>query len=101
MKTRLELHKALSDIPGVAACYFSPPEGQRMKFPCIEYHLEDVNVEFADNRPYIKAKRYSVTVISEDPDCEIPDLVLELPHCMWERSFTNDGMYHHVFVIYV
>lgn len=101
MRTRLDLHETLSGLEGVRACYFSPPEGLVMDYPCIVYHQMDETVRFADNIPYNKSKRYSITVIDEDPDSEIPDLVSSLPYCMSERVFSYDGMYHFVYLIFI
>lgn len=100
MRTRLELHDILSNIPGVVKCYFSPPEGVSMVYPCIVYRLTNSNVVFADNLPYMRMKRYSVTVIDEDPDSEIPDNVSQLPYCISERNYVYEGLYHYGYVLY-
>lgn len=101
MRTRLDLHETLSNLEGVRACYFSPPEGLDMDYPCITYHQIGETVRFADNIPYNKSKCYLITVIDEDPDSEIPDLVSPLPYCMSERVFSSDGMYHFVYLIFI
>lgn len=99
MKTRLQLHELLSSIPGVVNCYFSPPEGVRMYYPCIVYFLMETQAEFADNLPYKKTKKYRITVIDEDPDSEIPDYISDLPCCFSERNYTADGLNHFVYIL--
>lgn len=100
MRTRLDLHEKLSGIPGVKHSYFSPPEGMTMEYPCIVYHYTDNNIYYADNRSYIKMRRYIVTVIDEDPDSEISETVSEFPYCSSERNFVTDGMYHFVYILF-
>lgn len=100
MNKRLELHKVLSDIPNVNACYFSPPEGCSMIYPCIVYWLTDKDVSFSDNIAYMRKDRYTVTVIDTDPDSEIPDKVLDLPYSTSERNYAYEGLNHFVHIVY-
>ena len=80
--------------------YFQPPEGFKLKYPCIVYELDRIETNFANNLPYLHNKRYSVTVITKDPDSEIPGLVADLPMCSHDRHFVNDNLHHDVFTIY-
>jgi hypothetical protein len=41
-----------------------------------------------------------VTVISSNPDSEIPSRVAELPMCTHQRSFATAGLNHDVFRLY-
>lgn len=100
MSKRLELHKILSGIPNVKRCYFSPPEGFSMIYPCIVYRLTDKDVSFSDNLGYIKKDRYTVIVVDSDPDSEIPDKILDLPYSTSERNYVYDGLYHFVHIVY-
>ena len=94
MGRRLDLHALLLTIaPNV---YFQQPEQRLMQYPCIVYHRDYSNTEFADDRPYMHRKRYLVTVIDESPDSEIPDRVAELPMCLFDRFFTADNLNHYV-----
>lgn len=80
--------------------YFQPPPDLAMQYPCIVYHLDMSETEFADNRPYRRTPRYQVTIIDQDPDSPIPDKVADLPMCLFERHFTADNLHHYVFNLY-
>lgn len=80
--------------------YFQPPETVKLKYPCIIYSLSVLDNAFADNKPYLHRKRYTVMVIDRDPDSLIPGVVAELPYCRHDRSYTVDNLYHHVFTLY-
>lgn len=97
---RYELHKKLVDILGSNNCYFQPPEDLALAYPCIIYKLDSVDVKHADNKLYRATKRYSVTIIDEDPDTAIPDKVAEFPLCSFDRSYTADELNHYVYKIY-
>jgi hypothetical protein len=57
-------------------------------------------VGFADNIPYTRKKRYSVTVMDKNPDSVIPDRVGCLPLCAFDRHFTADNLNHDVYNLY-
>lgn len=99
-KRRLELQKILSSIEGVKKCYYRPPASLHLKYPCIIYSRDNILQEFADNTTYRGSDRYTVTVIDEDPDSEIPRRVLELPYCSSDREFRTDGLNHFVFTLF-
>lgn len=101
-KPREKLGDLLEDILGEhkGNCYFEPPDGMEMNYPCIIYELSNALVQHADNFPYLIDKRYILTVIDRDPDSEIRDRVLELPKCSFDRAFTSDNLNHYVFTLY-
>lgn len=100
LRTRLELHDILKSIPGVKKAYYSPPASIFMEYPCIRYELSGIPIQRADNIPYFGCKRYTITVIDEDPDTVIPEYVLQLPYCSFDRSYVADGLNHFVFTLY-
>lgn len=100
MKSREELQVVLENVLGSRNVYFQPPENLKLKYPCIIYELSDMRTVKADNIGYLKNKRYSVTVIDEDPDSEIPNAVLELPYCSFDRWFSTSDLNHWVFSLY-
>lgn len=100
MGRRLMLHKILVDVLGSDNVYFQPPESIKMKYPCILYWRDYINSTFADNRPYMKAKRYSITYISKNPDSCMIDKLSDLPLCSYERAYKADNLNHDVFTIY-
>lgn len=93
------LHDILCNIIG-DSCYFSPPAGFLMNYPCIVYNYANSLDSFADNIHYKKSKRYIVTVIDEDPDSKIPNKLEELPYCTADRNFVVDGLNHFVYTLF-
>lgn len=98
MAPRLQLHDLLIEM--VSDVYFQPPSNIQMQFPCILYVRDDSHSEFADNRPYLQAKRYQVTVVDRNPDSPLPDLVEDLPLCRFERRFATDELNHWVYNVF-
>lgn len=81
-------------------CYFEPPADIEMKYPCIVYNYTNDMDDFADNLHYRHSKRYTVTYITEDPDCNISNKMIEIPYCTSDRNFAVDGLNHFVFTLY-
>lgn len=100
MERRLQLHQILTEILGSENVYFQPPESTRMKYPCIVYQRNAADTKFADDKPYMKTKQYTVTVIDKDPDSEIPDKIAALPLCAFDRHHTVDNLNHDVYNLY-
>ncbi len=100
MGLRWDLQIILEKILGSRNVYFQPPESVKMKYPAIVYNLDYVKTQHADDFPYVKKKRYSVTLITSDPENTIVDRILELQSCSFERSFTSDNLNHYVFNLY-
>lgn len=99
-RTRLDLHAKLSGIPGVKKAYYRPPS-IRMEYPCIKYDLEGDDPAYADNIPYIDPKRWSVIVIDENPDSEIPErLRSSFQYCSFDRIYEAENLNHFVYTIY-
>ena len=100
MASRIELNEELVSLLGSRNVYFQPPETIKIKYPCIVYSLDDVDIDYADNLPYMITKRYQLTVIDKDPASTIRDEVIFLPKCSFVRAFTSDNLNHYVFQIY-
>lgn len=100
MGLRVDLQKILEEILGSRNVYFQPPESVKIKYPAIIYDLDYVKIQHGDDFPYIKKKRYSVTLITKDPDNTIVDDIMELETCSFERFFTSNNLNHYVFNIY-
>lgn len=71
-----------------------------MEYECIVYSQDNAKTEFAGNKPYSRAKRYQVTVISRNPDTPTPDKIAKLPLSNLNRIFTADNLHHYVFNLY-
>lgn len=97
MASRLSLQTKLQEILGSTNVYFQPPPNYMMKYPCIVYNKNNIRSSSADNAPYRFDNEYTVTVIDENPDTEIPDKVSRLPRCESDRFFRSDNLNHYVF----
>lgn len=100
MADRLELQTLLEEILGSRNVYFQPPESLLMKYPAIVYARDGINNTFADDESYVSRRRYSVTVIDEDPDSPIIDKVNKLQNCQFNRHFTSDQLNHDIFTLF-
>jgi len=54
----------------------------------------------ADDRVYNFTNGYMITIIDPNPDSYIPERLLELSMCTFDRHFVANNLYHTVFNIY-
>lgn len=104
LKTREELHEVLCDILGSRKCYYQPPSNINMQYPCIVYEYDGMSVRHADNLRYLKRPRYTLTIISEDPDGRIEGRLFnssKLPYLEEGRRYVADGLYHSPYTLYL
>lgn len=101
-KRRLKLHEEMCQLLGSRNCYFRPPTGLNMKYPCIRYDFSSApGTRYADNRIYLFMQHYTLMVIDYDPDSEIPEKLMEkFPYCKLERSYQTDGLNHFILSLY-
>lgn len=101
MERRLELQSLLESLlPAGKRAYFQPPTNVDMQYPCIVYARDRRDISYASNLPYRHKKRYSITVITWDPDSDIPEKVAELPMVSFNRHYTADNLNHDVYTLY-
>jgi len=100
MPSRLELQTLLEEILGSRNVYFQPPESLKINYPAIVYKLEDIENKFADDGVYCFKRKYSITIIDEDPDSQIVDKLNMLPLCKFNRHFVSDNLNHDVFSLF-
>ena len=98
MVSRLTLHQKLKAL--TTNVYFQPPSAHEMSYPCIRYVTQPKDTKYADNIKYINKKSYQLTIIDDDPDSELPDLLEAFPLCKMERFYTADDLNHWVFTLY-
>lgn len=98
MAPRLQLHELFTGLTDHV--YFQPPSNIQFAYPCIHYERNGSRQEHADNKPYRLVKRYQVTVMTHNPDSDLPDKVEELPLCKFDRFFTADNLNHYVFNLF-
>lgn len=100
MMNRTNLQKILEGVLGSKNVYFQPPEGFKMKYPCIVYSRADIKNDYANNSVYRQMLAYTITVIDRKPDSEIVHKVSLLPFCSYDRHFTSANLNHDVFTLY-
>jgi len=101
MDPRLRLHNVLKAINGVETVCFQPKSSTVLKYPAIVYQRDNSYSVYANNKMYLRWKRYQVTVIDRNPDSIIPDQVEKLTSARFERSYAIDGLNHYVFNVFV
>lgn len=100
-KSREELQMVLESILGSRNVYFQPPESFKLSYPCIVYELGNVSMLYANDKPYLHDKSYTVTLIDGDPDSELVlQLLLQLPYCDFDRYYAADNLNHWVFTLF-
>lgn len=100
MAPRLDLQAVLVDLLESDSVYFQPPASVSLVYPCIVYKRDNIDVSHADNTVYANKRRYQVTVMDKDPDSEIPEKVLMLPYCSYDRNYAVDNLNHDVFNLF-
>lgn len=100
MAQRLEFHKQLVEALGSRNVYFQPPESVQLTYPCIVYERSRADSKFGDNTNWMYTPRYSVTLISRNPDEPVLDVLADMPMSTFERHFVSHNLHHDVFNIY-
>lgn len=98
MRTQEELQMILEKY--CDNVYFRKPS-KKMVYPCIRYDLSGETVRYADNVPYKRMRRWSLTVIDEDPTTELPwELEEKIPYCKFDRPYQANGLNHFALILY-
>ena len=97
---RLELDAILREVLGNNNTYFEPPASIRMKYPCIRYSRSHIDTVYADNKSYLRHKRYELILIYEDADEDLPDRLMDTLTVSHDRHYVADNLHHDVFTTY-
>lgn len=101
MASRLELHNELCGLLGSDHVYFQPPSSVRLVYPCIIYHLSNIQDRRADDMAYTLTNAYEVMYIDKNPDNTMKTQMIEhFQKCRFNRFYTADNLNHYVFVLY-
>ena len=97
--SRLDLHRHLTNV--CDHVYFQPGTNVQMVYPCIVYNLSGENRFFANDKAYLRARQYDVTIIDKDPDSIVTTkLESELPTISLVTAMVTEGLNHFVYSIY-
>lgn len=81
--------------------YFQPPGKHTLEYPCVIYHLSDIDVKRADNVVYRALREYQLILVDENPDSEYVDVLLDaFQHIGMDRTYIADNLNHWVFSLY-
>lgn len=100
MKTRESLNDELKKILGNGNVYFQPPESIKLKYPCIIYSLKDMNITNANNRKYLRNRKYELMLIDKDPDSVYVDKILNFQYCRLGNIYVTDSLNHFIFELF-
>ena len=100
MRTRLELQALLEETLGSRNVWFKAPPNDKLKYPCIIYAFNGTKTDNANDKKYLGHKSYLLTFITDNPDSDILDKLMDLPYCTWDRQFISGNKYHNIFSIY-
>lgn len=100
MGSRLNLQTTLEGILGSRNVYFQPPSSVRMQYPAIVYSRKDIDMRFANDKPYRKLPCYEVILVDKNPDSKFIDGILNLQYCSFDRHYEADNLNHDVFTLY-
>lgn len=102
MKTLTDLGELLSKVTGLPErrVKFKPPGKEKLRYPCIMFGLSRIDQDYADDISYFNLNRYTITLMDEDPESILPDKILSLQTCKFNRFYTADGLNHWVFTLY-
>ena len=101
MGTRPDLDRELRTLLGSTNCYFQPPENVKLKYDCIVYRLSNAKNIRSDNVSYLYSRRYTLTLITKDPDnVLIDEIPKHFKHCNLTNFFTIDNLNHYNYDLY-
>lgn len=100
MTKREALQMKLEELLGSEQVYYQRPASYKMSYPAIVYKKDNVYLNSADDINYRMIRRYSVTVISKNPDNEVVERILMLPMTKYDRNYKKDNLYHEIVTIY-
>ena len=94
---RIELDNKFRSIPGLEHVYFQPPESVRLQYPCIIYTTARNLSRYADNEKYVHGTRYTVKLISKDPDEPLREYLEQFRYCELASFYTANNLNHFVY----
>lgn len=104
MVRRLILQNLLEELLGSKNVYFQPPSLEVLVsrgLPAIQYSIDDLYVDHADNLNYHKKDRYQLFLIDRQPNPTMFDKIANLKMCSFERSYNQNNLRFDVFTIYI
>lgn len=81
--------------------FFQSPASYKLVYPTIIYHFNGFEKLHADNVHYKLYRKYSIQLITRDPDSDLITDLECLPYCSMDRDpYVVDNLYHYNYTIY-
>lgn len=102
MRTRIEFRNMLAGVVGDSVkLYFQPPEGEKLKYPCIVYGRGTPITRHANDEKYLKLRNFDVLLIVADAeDTELSEKLEDIKYSRPGKPYMSDRLYHYPFSIY-
>lgn len=101
MGRRIDLQYELIALLNTNNIYYQPPENLKIKYPCVVYFKDSIDINRANDQSYLMKKRYELTIISEKVDCEYIDKILNyFSYSSFGQHYIADGLHHDTISLY-
>lgn len=100
MASRTDLQSKLEELLGSKNVYYQPPESLKMRYPAIRYSIDKITSRYGNNKKYSMFNSYQVIVIDTEPDNEVIQKILSLPHSYYDRHYVANNLNHDVIILY-
>lgn len=100
MGNRKDLQHTLESVDSELHVYYHPPSNVQLQYPCLVYQLERIRQVMGNNRPYLRNRSYSALLITQGPNDDLVDKILDLPYVRHNRSYRADNLQHESFTIH-
>lgn len=98
---RLVLQSKLEEILGSSNVYYQEPPNTGMKYPCIVYSFNRIDMQHADNKPYVLTGNWTIThmykKVSNDTIKE--KMLSSFMGMSFDRRLKNDGVYNDYYTL--
>lgn len=98
---RLALQEKLEEILGSSNVYYQEPPNTGMKYPCILYSFNTINMDKADNKPYIMTGNWTITHMYKklSNDTIKFNLLNAFLGITFDRRLKSDGVYNDYYTL--
>lgn len=79
--------------------YFQPPESIKLVYPCIIYHISNIDTLYSSNLPYAHFISFETKYISKDSTSKVPNRLLKLPRSRFNTYYTAEKLHHYSYTI--
>lgn len=98
---RLALQRTLESILGSSNVYYQEPPNTGMKYPCMVYEFNSINIDYADNKSYVKTGNWTIIhmykKVSNDTIKE--KMLDEFMGISFDRRLKSDGVYNDYYTL--